>query len=129
MASEGYNKKVLKLFTEHKHSGRIRDADGIGKVGNPNCGDVMTVFIKVKNNRIADIKYETLGCAAAIASSEALCILAKGRTMEQALKINAKDIAGFLGGLPVHKYHCSLLGANGLRKAVMDYGKKKEREI
>lgn len=122
-----YNKKVLKLFREHRHSGRIKNADGVGKVGNPNCGDILILYLKVRDNKIIDVKYETLGCAAAIASSEALCILAKGKTIEQALKISDKDIANFLGGLPVHKYHCSILGANGLRKAIMDYKNKAEK--
>lgn len=119
-----YSKKVLKLFQNPKFSGKIKEPSGIGRVGNLVCGDIMEVYIKVKNNKIVDIKYLTMGCVAAITSSEVLCKLAKGKTIDQALKITDKDIIKELGGLPKIKFHCSVLGANGLKKAIEDYKKK-----
>jgi nitrogen fixation NifU-like protein len=120
-----YSKKVLKIFNNPKFSGEIKEPSGIGEVGNIRCGDILRIYIKVKNNRIIDIKYLTLGCVAAIVSSEVLCKLAKGKTISEALKITDKDIVKELGGkLPPIKYHCSVLGANGLRKAIEDYKRK-----
>jgi nitrogen fixation NifU-like protein len=132
--SEGfglYSKKAIQLFKNPKHVGEIKDADGIGKEGNPICGDVMKVYIKVGKNKkgqevIKDIKYQTFGCLAAISASEALCILAKGKTLEEAKKITSKDIADFLGKLPPVKFHCSVLGMGTLQKAIDDYLSKKK---
>lgn len=119
-----YTEKVMKRFKKPKNVGVIKNADGVGEVGNTRCGDVMKVYIKVEKNRIKDIKFETFGCVAAIASSDALCDLAKGKTVEQALKITDKDIAKELGGLPCIKFHCSVLGSNALKKAIEDYKTK-----
>lgn len=120
-----YTDKVLKIFRNPKFAGEIKNASGKGEVGNAVCGDMMTVYIQVKDNKIKDIKFKTFGCVAAIASSEGLCALAKGKTLDDALKITAKDIAEYLGGLPNVKHHCSILGSEALRKAIMDYKNKK----
>ena len=121
-----YTQKVLKYFKKPKFVGELKNADGIGQVGNPRCGDMMNVYIKVKNNKINDIKFKTFGCIAAISSTEALCKIAKGKTLEQAKKITSKDIVKELGGLPFIKIHCSVLGADGLKKAIADYEQKHE---
>lgn len=115
----------MRIFRNPKHAGEVKNPSGIGKVGNLKCGDVMFVYIKVKDNIIKDIKYKTMGCAAAIASSEALCELSIGKTLEQAEKIKDKDIANYLGGLPKIKYHCSILGARGLHEAIKNYKNRK----
>lgn len=122
--SEGYSQKVLDYFRNPRNMGKIDDADGIGKVGNPQCGDVMWIYIKVKDNIITDCKFETFGCVAAIATSSILTELAKGKTLDDALKITNKDVANELEGLPPIKMHCSLLAEEGLRSAVKDYRKK-----
>jgi len=120
-----YSKKVIDMFQNPKFSGEIKNADGVGEVGNLKCGDIMKVSIKVKDGKIADIKYKTYGCVAAIVSSESLCRLAKGKTVEEAMKITDKDIVKELGGeLPLIKYHCSVLGAKALRRAIEDYKKR-----
>jgi len=125
-----YSKKVIKHFTNPKNFGEIKNADGIGRVGNPTCGDVMTLYIKVvrkKNEEIIkDIKFHTLGCAAAIATTDVVCDLAKGKTLEQVLKIKNQDIVNKLGYLPPIKIHCSLLAEEGLKEAIKDYENKKE---
>ena len=125
--SEGsvYTDKVLDYFKNPRNMGKIKDADGIGKVGNAVCGDVMWIYIKVKDDLITDCKFETFGCVAAIATSSVLTELAKGKTLDQALKITNKDVANELGGLPSMKMHCSLLAEEGLRAAVGDYRKNK----
>ena len=120
-----YSKKVLQHFQNPKFAGEIKNADGVGEVGNIKCGDIMKVFIKVEDNKIADIKFKTYGCVAAIASSDALCELAKGKRIEEVLKITDRQIVKRLGGLPPVKLHCSVLGMKALRKAVEDYKKKK----
>ncbi len=106
--------------------GEIPDADGVGTVGNPVCGDLMTIYIKVKDGKIADIKFKTFGCGAAIATSSMITELAKGKTLEEAMKISRGDVAESLGGLPPIKMHCSNLAADGLHAAIEDYLKKKE---
>ena len=121
-----YTEKVMEHFRDPKNMGEIPDADGIGTVGNPVCGDLMNIYIKVKDNRITDIKFKTFGCGAAIATSSMITELAKGKTLEEALKITRKDVADNLGGLPSRKMHCSNLAADGLREAIKDYLKKKE---
>jgi len=124
-----YSKKVIQHFTNPKNFGEIKNADGIGKVGNPACGDVMTLYIKVikKGDKeiIKNIKFHTLGCAAAIATSDIVCDLVKGKTVEQALKVDYKDIVKGLMDLPPIKVHCSLLAEEGLKAAIKDYEKKK----
>ncbi|MBU2634529.1 MAG: iron-sulfur cluster assembly scaffold protein [Nanoarchaeota archaeon] len=120
-----YAKKVMEHFMHPKNVGEIKDADGIGEEGNARCGDIMRIFIKVEKDKIVDIKFKTFGCGAAIASSDALCELAKGKTVEEAKKITNKDIVDFLGGeMPGIKLHCSVLGMQALRNAIKDYEKK-----
>ncbi len=117
-----YSKKVFEHFANPKFSGEIKNASGVGEEGNVKCGDIMKIFVKVdKNEIIKDIKFKTYGCIAAIASSDALCSLAKGKKVDEALKIKAKDIAKELGGLPAIKHHCSILGTEALEMAVKDY--------
>lgn len=122
--SNGYTEKVLDYFRNPRNMGKIKDPDGIGKVGNPVCGDVMWIYIKVADNRIVDCKFETFGCVAAIATSSVLTELAKGKTLDEALSITNQDVAKELGGLPPIKMHCSLLAADGLKSAIEDYRKK-----
>lgn len=120
-----YNKKIMSLFKNPKNSGRLKNPDGVGKTLNEACGDVMEVFIKVKKGKIEKIKVLTMGCVAAISSSEALAELVKGKKLEDALKISKDDIIKFLGGdVPAPKIHCSLLAMEALRKAVEDYNGK-----
>jgi len=121
-----YSDKVLDHFTNPRNVGEIPDADGIGKVGNPVCGDVMFIYIKVKNDIITDIKFKTLGCGAAIATSSMITEMAKGKTLEEARKISRGDVAEALEGLPPQKMHCSNLAADGLKAAIEDYEKKKQ---
>lgn len=122
--SNGYTEKVLDYFRNPRNMGKIENPDGVGKVGNPVCGDVMWIYIKVANDRIIDCKFETFGCVAAIATSSVLTELAKGKTLEEALQITNKDVAKELGGLPPIKMHCSLLAADGLKAAIEDYRQK-----
>jgi len=121
-----YSKKVMQHFKNPKNMGEMKNADGVGEVGNPVCGDIMRVYIKVKNNKIEDIKFQTMGCIAAIATSSMVTELAKGKTLEEAKKITNKDVAESLGNLPPIKMHCSNLAANALRKAIEDYEEKKK---
>jgi len=121
-----YSKKVMEHFMNPRNVGEIEDADGVGEVGNPKCGDIMTFYIKVKDNRIEDVKFKTFGCGAAIAVSSMISEMAKGKTLEEALKITEKDVADELDGLPTNKMHCSNLGASALHAAIRNYLKKKE---
>jgi nitrogen fixation NifU-like protein len=107
--------------------GEIKDADGVGTVGNPNCGDIMSIYIKVKDDRIVDIKFKTYGCTAAIASSSIATELVKGKTLDEAMKLTRDDVANELGGLPAIKMHCSNLAADALREAIKDYRKKNKK--
>lgn len=120
-----YSPKVMDHFRNPRNVGVIEDADGIGEVGNPVCGDMMTFYIKVKDNIIEDIKFQTFGCGAAIAVSSMVSELAKGKTIEEASKITNKMVAEALEGLPKQKLHCSNLGADALQKAIQDYLQKK----
>jgi nitrogen fixation NifU-like protein len=120
-----YTEKVMEHFRNPHNMGEIPDADGVGTVGNPVCGDLMTIYIKVKDNKIEDIKFKTFGCGAAIATSSMITELAKGKTLEEAMKISRGDVADNLGGLPPVKMHCSNLAADGLHAAIQDYLKKK----
>lgn len=120
-----YTEKVLEHLKNPKNMGRIEDADGVGNVGSPVCGDVMKIYIKVKDNVIEDIKFETFGCGAAIATSSVLTELVKGKTIEEAEKITNKDVVAVLGGLPPVKMHCSVLAEDGLKAAIEDYRRKK----
>jgi nitrogen fixation NifU-like protein len=119
-----YTDKVMEHFRNPRNMGEIPNADGIGTVGNPVCGDLMTMYIKVKDNRIEDIKFKTYGCGAAIATSSMTTELAKGKTLEEAMKITRASVAGSLGGLPKVKMHCSNLAADALHAAIDDYREK-----
>ncbi|MBN2053184.1 iron-sulfur cluster assembly scaffold protein [Candidatus Woesearchaeota archaeon] len=122
-----YNKKVLKEFQSPSNMGSIENPDGHGIVGNPTCGDIMEVFLKIKNGRIADIKAKTFGCVAAIATTSVMTKLVKGKTIEEAEKVTKNDIIKKFGEMPPIKVHCSILGMEALHKAIDDYKKKKEK--
>ena len=122
-----YTEKVMEHFRNPRNIGEIKDADGVGTVGNPVCGDVMTIYIKVKNNIIKDIKFKTYGCAAAIASTSIATEIVKGKTLDEAMKLTRKDIAEELGGLPDYKMHCSNLASDAIHKAIEDFRKKKNK--
>jgi nitrogen fixation NifU-like protein len=126
-----YSEKVMEHFMHPKNIGEIENADGVGKVGNPVCGDLMWIYINVdeKTKTLEDIKFKTLGCAAAIATSSMITELAKGKTLDEAIKIERKDIADALGGLPPVKMHCSVLAADGLKEAIYDYYSKRKLPI
>jgi nitrogen fixation NifU-like protein len=121
-----YTEKVMEHFRNPHNMGEIPDADGVGTVGNPVCGDLMTIYIKVKDNRIEDVKFRTFGCGAAIATSSMVTDLAKGKTLEEAMKITRGNVANELGGLPPIKMHCSNLAADALHAAIEDYYKKQK---
>jgi len=118
-----YSKKTLEHFKNPKFAGTLKKPDAVGEVGNLKCGDIMRIYLKIKNNKIKDIRFQTYGCVAAIAASDAMCQLAKGKTLSQALKISYKDILKELGNLPLIKYHCSILGTQALKKAIENYEK------
>ena len=122
-----YNEKVLDHFINPRNVGSIENADGVGEVGNPVCGDMMTFYIKVKDDKIDDVKFKTFGCGAAIAVSSMVSEMAKGKTLDEAMKITNKDVAVKLGGLPDNKMHCSNLGAEALHAAIENYRKKGEK--
>lgn len=111
-------------FMNPRNVGEIEDADGIGEVGNPVCGDMMTFYIKVDDGRLSDVKFKTFGCGAAIAVSSMVSEMAIGKTLDEALGITREDVAEQLGGLPKQKMHCSNLGADALHKAIQDYQSK-----
>jgi nitrogen fixation NifU-like protein len=119
-----YSDKVLDHFRNPRNVGEIEDADGVGTVGNPVCGDMMSVYIKVEDEKIADIKFRTFGCGAAIATTSMTTELAKGKTLDEAMEITRQDVADELGGLPPVKMHCSNLAADALHEAIEDYRKK-----
>jgi len=122
-----YSEKVMDHFRNPRNVGEIQDADGVGTVGNPVCGDVMAIYIKVKDNHIDEIKFKTFGCGAAIATSSMITELAKGKSLDEALKITRNDVADLLDGLPPIKMHCSNLAADALHEAVKDYRKRQEK--
>ncbi|MFA5432641.1 MAG: iron-sulfur cluster assembly scaffold protein [Candidatus Paceibacterota bacterium] len=125
-----YSKKMMDHFMNPRNRGKIKNPSGVGMIGNPICGDLMKIYIKVKENKgkevLDDIKFETLGCASAIATSSMVTELAKGKTLAEAKKISKKDVAGALGGLPPIKMHCSNLAEEALRVAIKDYELKKK---
>jgi nitrogen fixation NifU-like protein len=123
-----YSEKVMEHFKKPQNMGEIPDADGVGSVGNPTCGDQMTMYIKVKENRIEDVKFKTYGCGAAIATSSMTTELAKGKTVDEAMKITRASVADSLGGLPTVKMHCSNLAADALHAAIEDYKKKQQNQ-
>ncbi len=120
-----YTETVRDYFLNPRNVGSFDDADGIGEVGNAKCGDVMKIFIKVEDDRITDVRFETFGCAAAIASSSIATEMIKGKTLDEALKVTNKDVLEALGGLPAEKIHCSLLAEEGIRAAVENYRSRK----
>ena len=119
-----YNQKVLEHFQNPHNAGEIENPDGIGEVGNPQCGDMMRITIKVADGKLEDIKWKTLGCGAAIATSSVITDLAKGKTLEEALALTRDNVAEALEGLPPAKMHCSNLAADGLKAAIQDYLRK-----
>lgn len=129
-----YSSKVIDHFTHPRNLGKIKNPDAVGEAGNPVCGDLMTIYLKIAKKKIGgksqeiikDIKFETLGCAAAIATSSMVTQLAKGKTLEDAMKITRMQVADELGSLPPIKMHCSNLAAEALHKAIEEYRKKKE---
>ena len=127
MEPMGYSKKVMEHFMYPRNIGEIKNPDGYGKVGNPVCGDVMEIFIKVKDDIITDIKFKTFGCGSAIATSSMVTELAKGKHVDVAMKMTRDDVADELNGLPPQKMHCSNLAADALHEAVKDYKKKKRK--
>jgi nitrogen fixation NifU-like protein len=124
-----YSDKVMDHFTNPRNVGEISNPDGIGEEGNPVCGDMMTFYIKVKDNRLEDVKFKTFGCGAAIAVSSMVSEMAKGRTIEEARKITPELVAKELEGLPKNKFHCSNLGAQALNKAIDDYMAKHGKSV
>ncbi len=137
-----YSKKVINHFQNPRNVGEIKNADGVGEVGNLRCGDVMRVFIKINTRKlkaksdkleteeeyIEDIKFKTLGCAAAIAASSIMTEIAKGKSLDDAYKISRDDINDLLGKLPAQKYHCSILSASAIKKAIDDYREKSNKK-
>jgi nitrogen fixation NifU-like protein len=119
-----YSDIVMEHFNHPRNTGVIEDADGVGEVGNPTCGDMMTFYIKVKDNVLEDVKFQTFGCVAAIAVSSIVSDMAKGKKLEDALQITRQKVAEALGGLPPNKMHCSNLGADALALAIKDYQNK-----
>lgn len=125
---EKYSEKVMDHFMNPRNVGEIKDADGIGEVGNPRCGDIMKMYIKVKDDVIEDIKFLTFGCGAAVATSSMVTELIKGKTIDKALEITNKQVAQALDGLPPLKMHCSNLAEQGVKSAIEDYRKKQEKK-
>jgi len=124
-----YSEKVMDHFTNPRNVGEIADASGIGTVGNPVCGDVMKMYLKIENEVIVDIKFKTFGCGAAVATSSMVTEMVKGKTITQALTITNSAVAEALGGLPAKKMHCSVLAEEALRSALKDYYKKRGKEV
>ncbi|AXV39277.1 MULTISPECIES: Fe-S cluster assembly scaffold protein NifU [Methanobacterium] len=125
-----YSEKVMDHFSNPRNVGEIEDASGVGTEGNPVCGDLMTIYIKVEDEVITDIKFKTFGCGAAIATSSMITEMAIGKTLDEALKITRDDVAEELEGLPPVKMHCSNLAADALRAAIADYKMKQaEKEV
>ena len=124
-----YNETVMDHFMNPRNVGEIKDADGVGEEGNPVCGDMMTFYIKVKDNKLEDVKFKTFGCGAAIAVSSMVSEMAKGMTLEEAMKLTPASVADKLEGLPKNKLHCSNLGAQALHEAIKNYrGKQKQKQ-
>lgn len=116
-----YSEKVMDHFMNPRNQGEIENPDGVGEVGNPKCGDIMKIFLRVKDDRIEDVKFQTFGCGAAVATSSMATELVKGKTLEEAWDLSNKAVAEALGGLPPVKMHCSVLAEEGIHKAINDY--------
>ena len=124
-----YSKEIIERFKNPKNAGSLRGANGVGKVGNAACGDIMKIYLKINdNNIIEDAKFKTFGCCAAIASTDVACDLIKGKTIDEALKVTNKDVFNILGTMPAHKIHCSVLAEETIHDAVEDFYKRKEKE-
>jgi len=123
---EGYSEKVMDHFMNPRNVGTLEDANGIGEVGNPRCGDIMKMYIKVEDNTITDIKFQTFGCGAAVATSSMVTEMVKGKSLDEALEITNRQVAEALDGLPPLKMHCSNLAEQGVKAAIEDYKKKKK---
>ena len=126
MAQGPYSDKVMDHFMHPRNMGEIEDATGVGEVGNPACGDVMRLYLKIEDGKIVDAKFKTFGCGAAIASSSMTTEMIKGKSIDEALEISNKAVAEALGGLPPAKEHCSVLAEDALRAALEDYKKKQQ---
>jgi len=126
---QNYTEKVMEHFTNPRNVGEIKKPDGVGDVGNPVCGDIMRLYIKVKINRIIDARFKTFGCGAAIATSSMVTDLVKGKTIDEALKVTNKTVVKALGGLPPKKMHCSVLAEDALKAAIDDYRKKSKKKL
>ncbi|WP_371369502.1 Iron-sulfur cluster assembly scaffold protein IscU [Sporomusa rhizae] len=120
-----YNEKVMDHFTNPRNVGEIKDAAGVGEVGNAKCGDIMRIYLQVENDIITDVKFKTFGCGAAIATSSMVTEMVKGKKLDEALEISNQAVAEALGGLPPAKMHCSNLAADALHEAIKDYIAKK----
>ena len=116
-----YSEKVMDHFTNPRNVGKLDDADGIGEVGNAKCGDIMKIYLKIENDIIVDVKFNTFGCGSAIASSSMATELIKGKPLSEALELTNKAVAEALDGLPAHKMHCSVLAEEAIRSAIKDY--------
>ena len=116
-----YTETVMDHFTHPRNVGEIPDADGVGEVGNAKCGDIMKMYLKIKDDRIEDVKFETFGCGSAIASSSMATELIKGKTVDEALAVTNRQVVDALGGLPAHKLHCSVLAEESIKSAIKDY--------
>ena len=123
-----YSEKVMDHFTHPRNVGVIENADGVGEVGNAKCGDIMKIYLKVDNNIISDVKFETFGCGSAIASSSMATEMIKGKSVDDALALSNKAVAEALDGLPAHKMHCSVLAKEAIKKAVEDYRERTQGE-
>ncbi len=123
-----YSEKVIDHFQNPRNVGEIENADGIGQVGNPRCGDIMKIYLKIENNIIVDVKFKTFGCGAAIATSSMATELIKGKSVEDALKLTNKAVAEALDGLPPVKLHCSVLAEETVKTAIIDYYKKQGKD-
>ncbi len=121
-----YSEKVMELFMNPKNAGKMENPDGVGEVGNPRCGDIMKIYLRIKDDRIEDVSFETFGCASAIASSSMVTEMVKGLTIDEALAISNTDVVKALGGLPPQKIHCSLLAEEGIQAAIEDYRSKQK---
>ncbi len=122
--SNGYNEKVIEVFSNPKNVGKIDNADGVGTVGNATCGDIMKIYLKIENNVIVDAKFQTFGCAAAIATSSTATEMIIGKTVDEAERLTNADVVENLGGLPAQKMHCSVLAEEAIREAIKDYRSK-----
>lgn len=124
-----YSEIVMDHFSNPRNVGEIENADGVGQVGNPKCGDIMKMYLKIENNVLVDVKFKTFGCGSAIASSSMATELIKGKTIDEALEVTNKAVAEELGGLPAVKMHCSVLAEQAIKSALLDYSKKNNIEI